>query len=104
MNIITGDTVQGGAVTMNVEYREEPPQLLIIVDEPHPLEERLKALSDDNDKSGIMGMFVGLYESGRQKEIEYLLSRHLFNEKETTNAVENIAKAVLTYKPDTEQD
>lgn len=78
-------------------------QVLVIEDQPHPLEERLKALSDDGNKAGIMGMFVGLYESGRQDEIDYILSRQLFTSEEKAKAVEKIAAAVMKVLPELEE-
>lgn len=64
-------------------------------EEPHRLEEILKSDIAANNKAGIMGLFVGLHEAGKQEDIEYLVSLHPENEM-----VSKIARAVFNYEPD----
>lgn len=66
-------------------------QVLVIEDQPHPLEEELQGAVGDGDNDLVMEIFVDLYKEDKQDEIKYILSRHyLFNEQQADAALERI--------------
>lgn len=75
---------------MTVNYKSEPIHLMIVEDDPHELEEEIQGAAGDGDTDTVMKIFAGLYKEGRTDEIEYILSRHLFNEEQTATALTRI--------------
>lgn len=75
-------------------------QVLVIEDQPHPLEEIIQGALDDNDNKQIMSIFIGLYKEGKINEIEYILERQLFTQGMVATALETISAAALV--PDKE--
>lgn len=78
---------------MNATEPYTLPELVIIAEEPHPLEEIIQGAVDDNDNKQIMGIFTELYKRGRIDEIEYILQRQLFTPGMISTALETIAAA-----------
>lgn len=83
--------------TINIDT---PPELIIIKEQPHPLEEIIQGALDDNDNKQIMSIFIGLYKEGKINEIEYILERQLFTQGMIATALETISAAALV--PDKE--
>lgn len=68
---------------------------MTIEDEPHDLEEEIRGAAGDGDTDTVMNVFIKLYQEGRTEDIEYILSRNLFNEQETATALERIGAAAM---------
>lgn len=80
---------------MNAIELDKQPELVIIREQPHPLEEVIQGAAEDNDDRQIMNIFVDLYKEGRHDEIKGILTRQLFTPDETATAIEKIAAAAM---------
>lgn len=80
---------------MTDNHRGEQLHYVTIEDEPHDLEEEIRGAAGDGDNDSVMNVFIKLYQEGRTEDIEYILSRHLFNEQETATALERIGAAAM---------
>lgn len=85
---------------MSTTNIDTPPELIIIKEQPHPLEEIIQGALEDNDNKQIMSIFIGLYKEGKINEIEYILERQVFTQGMIATALETISAAALV--PDKE--
>lgn len=65
-------------------------ELIVIEDQPHPLEEEINAAAEDGDMNTVMKIFTGLYKEEKINEIENILSRQFFTDKQTATAINKI--------------